>query len=253
MQNSFDILRSRCQDIRRQKQIKIVLFATIAFVIFSALFIYIWMSSSDGMFENWFSSSEQERKISQVDPKDDVEEAPTYVVEERYDTTNYANVNSDTYETPVFNTVVNPDKAVQRTGGSTQNSKREQRRTERPKPKSEPKRVARPTASKPTTATRPQSVQNKKESFFDGPTYEKAISVAEYYYNKGNMEAVLVWAIRASKLKKSADKPWILYAKAKARLGEKDVAQRSLQTYLKYYKSRGVEQLLNEINRGGAR
>ncbi len=52
----------------------------------------------------------------------------------------------------------------------------------------------------------------------------------------------------ANELNKKDDGSWILFAKAKLKLGDKKVAKMALKSYQKVYNSKRIKKLLNRIS-----
>ncbi len=80
--------------------------------------------------------------------------------------------------------------------------------------------------------------------------YKSAISLSKLFLEKKNYQKAIKWAIRATKYAPGNDEPWIIYAKAKASMGQKKIAIKALKTYLKKHKSKRVKELLREYQRG---
>ncbi len=78
-------------------------------------------------------------------------------------------------------------------------------------------------------------------------SYSSTISIASYYYSYREYENAIKWAIRASKINKNKDQPWIIYAKSKSALGNDIIAKKALETYLKFNESTEAEILLKTL------
>ena len=79
--------------------------------------------------------------------------------------------------------------------------------------------------------------------------YRSALKLATFYFDKKDYKKCIYWAKIASQLGKTADKPWILYAKAKYNLNQKEDAIKSLQMYLNYFDSKDVYELLRKFKK----
>ena len=79
--------------------------------------------------------------------------------------------------------------------------------------------------------------------------YKSALKLATFYFDKKDYKKCIYWAKIASQLGKTADKPWILYAKAKYNLHQKEDAIKSLQMYLNYFDSKDVYELLRKFKK----
>ncbi len=78
-------------------------------------------------------------------------------------------------------------------------------------------------------------------------SYSSTISIASYYYSYQEYENAVKWAIKASKINKNKDEPWIIYAKSKHALGDEMIAKKALETYLKFNESIQAEVLLKTL------
>ena len=89
-----------------------------------------------------------------------------------------------------------------------------------------------------------------KQNYLLYGDYKSAISLSRLFLEKKNYKKAIKWAIRATKYAPGDDEPWIIYAKAKASMGQKKLAIKALKTYLKKHKSKRVEKLLRKYQRG---
>ncbi|MDD2383690.1 MAG: CDC27 family protein [Sulfurospirillaceae bacterium] len=83
------------------------------------------------------------------------------------------------------------------------------------------------------------------KNFHSTSTFKTAFELANYYFDSKEYTKAIVWAKEASKLGPTSEQPWLIYAKSKFHLGEKDEAIRSLEIYLGYSSSKEVKDLLN--------
>ena len=102
---------------------------------------------------------------------------------------------------------------------------------------------------KPTLDTKKvdNPIVNMKKEFTVSHSIETALLISQNYYDKGDFKSSLKWAIEASKINAKAPKPWIMYARAKAKSGDKEIAIKALQTYLSEFYSDEASLLLDEI------
>ncbi len=77
--------------------------------------------------------------------------------------------------------------------------------------------------------------------------FSSSMNLANYYLNHERYQQAIKWAIKSSKLDPSASEPWILYAKAKHQQGKTKVAIKALNIYLKRYKSKEAQDLLDTL------
>ena len=75
-------------------------------------------------------------------------------------------------------------------------------------------------------------------------TFENAIALAQFYFEGQAYSEVVCWAKEASRYNSKSEKPWLLYAKAKFHLGEREESIRSLELFLSYIQSKEAQELL---------
>ncbi len=80
-----------------------------------------------------------------------------------------------------------------------------------------------------------------------------ALMLSSAYYEKKNYKKALYWAIKANEIDPSNERSWILFAKAKIKLGKKREAIKALKIYLKNRESRRVFNVLEKIQNGDIR
>jgi len=78
--------------------------------------------------------------------------------------------------------------------------------------------------------------------------YKIALKLSRLYYASKNYKKALKWSMIANELNQKDDGSWLLFAKSKIKLGEKEIAKKALMTYNKEYYSKKVEQLLDRID-----
>ncbi len=74
-----------------------------------------------------------------------------------------------------------------------------------------------------------------------------AAYIAQSYYKKKEFEEAIKWSIMANSLDPSDEGSWLLYAKAKVRIGKKKDAIRALRAYLNQYSSQKVKAYLHNL------
>ncbi len=77
-----------------------------------------------------------------------------------------------------------------------------------------------------------------------------AILISKEYYKIRSYNKSLKWAIIANTIDSSNEESWILFAKDKVKLGQKNDAINALNAYLKVNSSRKIETLLSNIKNG---
>lgn len=84
------------------------------------------------------------------------------------------------------------------------------------------------------------------ERFSLAGDYESAVGLANLYFEKGKFEKAIYWSKKASKINAEAPNSWIVYAKSKVELGQKEDAIKSLELYLNYFSSDEIAKLLSD-------
>ncbi|BDY11988.1 CDC27 family protein [Hydrogenimonas cancrithermarum] len=74
-----------------------------------------------------------------------------------------------------------------------------------------------------------------------------ATYIAQSFYKKKNYNEAVKWSIMANSLEPSNEESWLLYARAKVKLGKKEDAINALRIYLNQYSSRKVKSYLHSL------
>jgi hypothetical protein len=74
--------------------------------------------------------------------------------------------------------------------------------------------------------------------------------IAQSYYKKGEYKETIKWAIVANSIEPSSEENWILFAKAKVKLGKKRDAIKALRIFLNQYPSKKVKSYLQTLETG---
>ncbi len=82
------------------------------------------------------------------------------------------------------------------------------------------------------------------ERFKTAHDFESAVALANLYFEKQKYKKSIEWSKKASKLNPDDEVAWIIFAKSKYALGDKNGALRSLKLYLGYYSSDEAQKLL---------
>lgn len=80
-----------------------------------------------------------------------------------------------------------------------------------------------------------------KRSYYQSPSFEKALMLARLYLENKNYEKSIFWSLRANEWDKSAKESWLLFARARAALtrgGEAEI----LALYAHYYEGMELSQ-----------
>ena len=74
-----------------------------------------------------------------------------------------------------------------------------------------------------------------------------ATYIAQSFYKKGNYKETIRWSIIANNLEPGNETSWLLFAKAKVALGQKEDAINALRIYLNQYSSKKIHSYLQTI------
>ncbi len=81
---------------------------------------------------------------------------------------------------------------------------------------------------------------------------DDALFLARYYYDKKQYKIALKWALETNKLDSDIEESWLIFGRAKAKLGMRTEAIRVLQAYTDRTGSVQAKKLLDVIRRGVA-
>lgn len=90
---------------------------------------------------------------------------------------------------------------------------------------------------------KPKSVKSLAANYTK-PDYEKALQIAQIYYNKRDYINASSWAKKANEVNKEKEGAWILYAKSQYKRGKKSEAKKVLNLFLNYKASPTASSLL---------
>ncbi len=71
--------------------------------------------------------------------------------------------------------------------------------------------------------------------------------IAQSYYKKGDYKEAVKWSVAANSLDPSGEESWLIFARAKVKLGKRDEAVKALRVYLNQYSSRKVRSYLRRL------
>lgn len=94
------------------------------------------------------------------------------------------------------------------------------------------------------------SIQYLKEKFDKTHNIVFALALAEDYYANKNYKESNKWALIANNIDAENEKSWIIFAKTKFKLGQKEDAIRALEAYLKTNKSKSIQSLVHHMSIG---
>lgn len=96
------------------------------------------------------------------------------------------------------------------------------------------------------------SVSDMESRFLSDPRKEDALYLAKYYYAKKAYKKAIQWALETNKLDSDIEESWLIFGKAKAKLGMRTEAIRVLQAYYDRTGSLNAKKILGKIRRGKA-
>jgi len=80
-----------------------------------------------------------------------------------------------------------------------------------------------------------------------GHDIDDSLFLAKSYYKKKNYKKAEYWALQTNKINENIEESWLIFAKAKAKRGQKNEAIRILNEYIKRTKSVEAKVLLSKI------
>jgi len=96
------------------------------------------------------------------------------------------------------------------------------------------------------------SVSDMETQFLSDPKKEDALYLSKYYYKRKAYKKALQWALETNKLDSDIEESWLIFGKAKAKLGKRMEAIRILQAYYDRTGSVKAKNILGKIRRGKA-
>jgi tetratricopeptide (TPR) repeat protein len=96
-------------------------------------------------------------------------------------------------------------------------------------------------------ATSANYIETMKEKFAKSKHSREALLIAKAYYSEGDYNKAEEWALKANNLDSSLGESWYLFAKAKAKQGQKDEAIKVLASYYKKSHAPKAKVLMTKI------
>jgi len=94
------------------------------------------------------------------------------------------------------------------------------------------------------------TVQEMEKRFRLSQDKDDSLFLARYYLDKKQYSKALDWALETNKLDSDIEESWLIFARAKARMGQRMEAIRVLQAYFDRSGSPKAKDLLDKIRRG---
>jgi len=98
-------------------------------------------------------------------------------------------------------------------------------------------------------ANTPRAYKEIESRFAFAPDPDDALFLARIYYKKGNYRKAAYWALQTNKLNGGIEESWLIFAKAKARTGQKNEAIQILTQYVKKSNSVEARKLLKKLKK----
>jgi len=99
--------------------------------------------------------------------------------------------------------------------------------------------------------TRKKSAYKEVEKRFRlGHDPDDSLFLAKAYYAKKQYKKAEYWALQTNKINDGIEESWLIFAKAKAKRGQRNEAKRILRTYIKKTNSSEAKVLLEKIQKG---
>ena len=88
-----------------------------------------------------------------------------------------------------------------------------------------------------------------EERFSDAPNSDDSLFLARGYYGKKKYSKAAYWALQTNKIDGDIEESWLIFARSKAKIGQKNEALRVLSEYVKKSNSSKARKLLNALKR----
>ncbi len=88
-----------------------------------------------------------------------------------------------------------------------------------------------------------------EKQFLTAPDPDNSLFLARNYYRLGKYRKAEYWALETNKIDDNIEESWLLFAKAKLKLGRREDAVAILSSYIKSSKSSKAKELLDRIKK----
>lgn len=93
-----------------------------------------------------------------------------------------------------------------------------------------------------------KDVENR---FYQSHDIDDSLFLAKSYYRQGKYQQAEFWALQTNKVNPAIDESWLIFVKAKYKLGRKSEATNVLKTYINKSNSKEGKKLLEKFNNDG--
>jgi len=94
------------------------------------------------------------------------------------------------------------------------------------------------------------SIKSVEKSFAKSRSYRDSLYLANAYYKKGNYSKAQKWALITNDLNSKIEESWLIFAKAKAKMGQRKEAEHVLSSYIRKTNSSKAKKVLRKIKKG---
>lgn len=122
-----------------------------------------------------------------------------------------------------------------------------------PQPKSVVPVSAKPIDPKPLAINRNEAkldISILEQRFKESGNPNTGLFVSRYYYDHGNYTSAYNYALKTNEINPNIEDSWIIFAKSQVKLGQTDMAKKTLQLYVSRSSSEKAKDLLNAIEQG---
>ena len=259
MNNRFYELERRCAQYRRKKNIKSLAFGAVIGVFLVAIAFYAGVFNERLVSENGNSEVVFENEESEYNEDIDdgyIAQTTDEIMNEELGQPEKIELNSETtkeveeiFEDEIKDNTTIEQKVVDIKQAVSKDVKVVEKKILFLEPNISLDLLKKKVDKKPTLDTKKidDPIINMKKKFTVSHSIETALLISQHYYDKGDFKNSLKWAIEASKINAKAPKPWVMYARAKAKSGDKAIAIKALETYLSEFYSDEASLLLDEL------
>ncbi len=103
---------------------------------------------------------------------------------------------------------------------------------------------------KTTKKKNKRTIKSVEKNFSKSRSYYDSLFLARAYYKKGNYTKSQKWALVTNDLNSKLEESWLIFAKSKAKLGQRREAQQVLSAYIVKTNSAKAKALLLKIKKG---
>jgi len=94
------------------------------------------------------------------------------------------------------------------------------------------------------------SLQSVEKRFYKTRSYYDSLYLARAYYRKGQYAKAQKWALITNDLNSHVEESWLIFAKSKAKMGQKNEAAAVLRVYIERSNSAKAKKVLRQISQG---